>query len=141
MTPTSGWKHFEVEADVGVRAWGPTRAAAFEQATLGVFALVVVPDDVAASDTREVQAQGDSPESLLVNWLNECLYVHEIEGFAVQGAEVSGLADTLVHGRLHGEDIDRSRHRLGTVVKAVTLHQARVTAAGHRHEVSVVVDV
>lgn len=141
MTLAPGWEHFDVEADVGVRAWGSTRAAAFEQATVGVFALVVAPDDVAAVDSREVRAQGDAPESLLVNWLNECLYVHEIEGFVVRAAKVTGLGETTVHGVLHGEEIDRGRHRLGTVVKAVTMHQARVTLAGGRHEVSVVVDV
>jgi len=141
VTATPGWEHFDVEADVGVRAWGPTRAAAFEQAALGMFALVVAPGDVVEAETREVRAQGDSPENLLVNWLNECLYVHEIEGFAVRRVEVIRLVETTVHGLLCGEALDRARHRLGTVVKAVTLHQARVTEPGVRHEVSVIVDV
>lgn len=141
MSPAPGWEHFGVEADVGVHAWGPTRAAAFEQAALGMFALAVAPEEVAEAETREVRAQGDSPESLLVNWLNECLYVHEIEGFAVRRVEVTGLTAATVHGLLYGEDIDRARHRLGTVVKAVTLHQTRVTEPGERHEVSVVIDI
>lgn len=69
-----------VEADVGVRAWGPTRAEAFAQAALGVMALTVLPDEVEARESREVRAQAESPEALLVAWVNECLYVHEIEG-------------------------------------------------------------
>ena len=141
VTRDEGWEHFDVEADVGVRAWGPTRASAFAQATLGMFALALSPDDVVAAETREVRAQGDSPETLLVNWLNECLYVHEIEGFAVGGAEVTALGDTTVHGLLRGEEIDRARHRVGTVVRAVPLRQARVTEPGNRCEVSVVVDL
>src|SRR2546425_11413885 len=51
------------------------------QAALGVFALIVSPDEVDEREHREVRAQADSPETLLVNWINECLYVHEIEGF------------------------------------------------------------
>lgn len=141
MTQTAGWEHFDVEADVGVRAWGPTRAAAFEQAALGMFALVVAPDEVTPAESREVRAQGDTPADLLVNWLNECLYVHEIEGFAIQSAEVTRLEAAMVHGLLRGEELDRSRHRVGTMVKAVTHHRVGVTQAGDRHEVSVVVDV
>ena len=80
----AGWEHFETEADVAVRAWAPTRAGAFAQAALGVFALVIRPDGVVEREHREVRAQGDSPERLLVAWINECLYVHAIEGFAVR---------------------------------------------------------
>ena len=136
-----GWAYFDVEADVGVRAWGPTRAAALAQAARGVLALIVPPEDVQARERREVRAQGESAESLLVNWIDECLYVHEIEGFAVRDVEILALSEHLVHGVLHGEPLDTSRHRTGTVVKAATLHGVRVKAEDGRHEVAIIVDV
>src|SRR2546427_5439748 len=86
--PEAGWEQFDVDADVGVRAWGPTRAEAFAQAALGVFALIVAPDEVEEREHREVRAQAESPETLLVTWINECLYVHEIEGFVVHRVAV-----------------------------------------------------
>src|SRR3970282_1043374 len=124
----SGWQHFDVEAAVGVRAWGPTRAEAFAQAALGVMALTILPDEVEAREAREVRAQAESPEALLVAWVNECLYVHEIEGFGVR--RVEGLASTegFVPGMLHGEPIDLRRHRPGTVVKGATMHEVHVEA-------------
>ena len=137
----AGWEHFEVEADVGIRAWGATRAEAFAQATLGAFALIVALEDVEARETREVRAQGDGPESLLVNWVNECLYVHEIEGFVARRIEVVRADGGIAVGVLHGEEVDAARHRLGTVVKAATLHQVSVSASAGRHEVRLVVDV
>lgn len=158
----SGWEHFEVEADVGVHAWGPTLRDAFAQAALGVFALVVVPDSVMARETREARAQGASRETLLVNWINECLYVHEIEGFAVRDVEITRLdmvvrsrdGDKLpqarsrqgepvmvVHGLLHGEALDAGRHQLRTVVKAATLHNVEVIDGPDRVDVRIVVDV
>ena len=137
----AGWEHFEVEADVGIRAWGATRAEAFAQATLGAFALIVALEDVEARETREVRAQGDGPESLLVNWVNECLYVHEIEGFVARRIEVDRADGGIAVGVLHGEEVDPARHRLGTVVKAATLHQVSVTGSPGRHEVRLVVDV
>ncbi|MBI1846415.1 MAG: archease [Candidatus Rokubacteria bacterium] len=122
-------------------AWGPSRAAAFAQAALGVFALIVRPDEVEARERREVRAQGDTPETLLVNWINECLYVHEIEGFVVRRIEVTAIDERLVHGVLAGEEIDRGRHQPGTVVKAATLHQVEVTERASGCRVSVIVDV
>jgi SHS2 domain-containing protein len=138
---TAGYEYFEVEADVGVHAWGPSLAEAFAQAALAVLALAVEPDGVAEREVREARGQGHSGETLLVDWLNQCLYVHEIEGFAVRRVEVDTLSSDLVHGFLHGEEIDRDRHRLGTVVKAATLHQASVVEAPGRFEVRVIVDV
>lgn len=137
----AGWEHFETEADVGVRAWGATRADAFAQAALGVFALIVKPEEVGERERREVRAQGDSPERLLANWINECLYVHEIEGFVVHRVEVDACTETVVHAVLHGEELDPGRHRLGTIVKAATLHRLSVAETEGRHEVSVIVDV
>ena len=140
-TSRAGWEHFETEADVGVRAWGTTRAEAFAQAALGVFALIVSPDEVEAREHREVRAQGDSPEWLLANWINECLYVHEIEGFVVHRVEVGACTTALVHATLHGEEMDASRHRFGTIVKAATMHRLVVAEREGRHEVRVIVDV
>ena len=137
----AGWEHFETEADVGVHAWAATRGAAFAQAALGVFALIVRPEEVEEREQREVRAQADSPERLLVAWINECLYVHEIEGIVVRQVEVDACTETVVHGVLHGEPFDTGRHRPGTVVKAVTLHQASVVERDGRHQVSVIVDV
>ena len=139
MSP-AGFEHFAVEAGVGVRAWGPTRGEAFAQAALGILALIVAPDDVEARETREVRAQGDAPDTLLVAWVNECLYVHEIEGFVARRVEVNACGDTLVHGVLHGEALDAPRHRPGAAVKAAALRRVSVGEREGRHEVSVVVD-
>jgi SHS2 domain-containing protein len=138
---TDGWEHFEVEADVGVHAWGPSRAVAFARAAEGMLALGVDVASVESHEHREARAQGESLEALLVNWLNECLYVHEIEGFAVARVEVDTCRDGLVHGLLHGEPLHPGRHRLGTIVKAATHHHVQVLEGLDRVEVRVVVDV
>jgi SHS2 domain-containing protein len=141
MSAPAGYEYFDVAADVGVRSWAPTLADAFAQAALAVMALTIASQDVQAREVREVRAQGDSPESLLVSWINECLYVHEIEAFAVHRVEVTRLTTTLVHGILHGEPIDTDRHRRGTVVKAATYHQVIVSEGPGGAEVRLIVDV
>jgi len=141
MAPEQGWEHFEVEADVGVRGWGESRAAAVAQATLGVFALLVDPADVEAREVREVRAQADGPEALLVAWVDECLYVHDIEGYVVREVEMTVCTDTLAHGLLRGEPLDPARHRVGTVVKGATYHTVALGIRDGVHEARIIVDV
>jgi len=136
-----GYEYFDVEADVGVRAWGPDRAEAFAQAALGVLALGVTPDDVEERETRDVRAQAPTVEDLLVAWINECVYVHEIEGFAVHRVTVHRLDGDVAHGVLHGESLDPGRHRLGTVVKSATHHQVSVATTATGVELRLIVDV
>jgi tRNA nucleotidyltransferase (CCA-adding enzyme) len=133
-----GWAQFDVEADVGIRGWGPTRAEAFAQAALGVFALLVGPDQVQAREQREVRAQAEEPQALLVAWIDECLYVHEIEGFVARSVEMGVCSDTLAHGMLLGEPVAPDRHRLGSVVRGAMYHWTAVEGRGGYHEVSVV---
>jgi protein archease len=106
-----------------------------------VFALVIRPDEVVEREHREVRAQADSPERLLVAWINECLYVHEIEGFVVHDVEMTVCTDTLAHGYLHGEPLDQARHRIGGVVKGATYHQTALTVQEGVHEARLIVDV
>ena len=136
-----GWEHFEVEADVGVRGWGESRAAAVAQATLGVFALLVDPAEVEAREVREVRAQADGPEALLVAWVDECLYVHDIEGYVVHEVEMTICTNTLAHGLLRGEPLDPARHRVGTVVKGATYHRVALGLRDGVHEARIIVDV
>ena len=137
----AAYEYFDVDADVGIRAWGPTRADAFAKAAEAVFGLIVSVEDVEARETREARAQGDSSEALLVNWINECLYVHEIEGFVARRVEMTAVDDRFAHGMLHGEELAPGRHRLGTIVKAATAHDVLVQMRDGRHEVRLIVDV
>lgn len=141
MTTTAGYAYFDVVADVGVTAWGPTLPEAFAQAGLAVFALMVDPESATPRESREVRAQGDTPEGLLVNWINECLYVHDIEGFVANRIEFPVFEAHRVHSLLWGEPLDPERHRLGTLVKAATLHDIRISQGEGRSEVRVILDI
>jgi SHS2 domain-containing protein len=147
MTP--GYEYFEVEADVGVIGRGDTAAEAFAQTARGVFALIVDPATVEERERREVRAHGESLEALLVAWINECLYVHEVEGFVARDVRLevfetqplAGGEPLRLHSFLLGEEIDTGRHRLGRVVKAATFHQVAVKAVDGGHETRLVLDV
>lgn len=141
MTEEAGYEYFEAGSGVGVRAWGPDRGTAFAEAARAALALVVEPAGIEDRESREVRAQAESPERLLVSFVNECLYVHEIEGFAVSAVHVAGCTDTMAHGLLRGEPLDGDRHRTGAVVKAAMSHGLSLVEHSDRTAVALVLDV
>ena len=139
-SPENGYEPITVDDDAGVRAWGPTLGAAFAEAATGVFARMLDPASVEARDSREVRAQGHPVETLLVTWINECLYVHEIEGFVVRRVDVDTCDGGLVHGTLFGEEVDHDRHRLTAAIKAATGRGVEVSGSEGRWRVRVLLE-
>jgi SHS2 domain-containing protein len=103
---------------------------AFADTAQGVFAMVLDPALIVERDTRVVRAHGTDIADLLVNWLGECLYVLDVEGFAARRVEMlasalsagaSGGEPLRLHCLLRGEEIDPRRHdpaELGGVDRA-----------------------
>ena len=111
----AGWRHEVSGGDVEIRGWGATQADAFAQTTRGLFALLVVESGaIVSSERREVRAQADSASALLAAWIDECLYVHEIEGFVATTVEMTVCTERLAHGVLDGETLDTARHTMRT---------------------------
>jgi SHS2 domain-containing protein len=141
VSQAESFDYFEVAADVGIRGWGPTLEAAFRQTGLALFALMVEPAGIEERESREVRAQGDTSETLLVNWLNDCLYVHDVEGFVARRIEFPIFEARRLHSLLWGEEVDPKRHRLGTVVKAATYHQLAIRQANGGWEIRIILDI
>ena len=126
---------------------GGTLPEAFAQVALGVFALLADPASVEERDAREVRAHGGAPECLLVNWLNECLYLADVEGFVPRRVEFTifaldasapGGEPLRLHCRLHGEDLDPARHILREAVRGIRAEGAQVLAVGGGSEARVI---
>jgi SHS2 domain-containing protein len=113
----------EHTADVGILARGATLEEAFEQATLGLAevqgALVRGPGEPVA-----VEVSAADPGGLLVDWLNEVLWLAETRQAALAGVRVERVGNGTARGSVvlsvGGPAPD------GTFVKAVTYHRLRV---------------
>ena len=116
---SAGFTYFDAAGGKGVSGKGPTIQEAFAQVGVGAFALAVDPASVEEREARAVRAHGVDAADLLVNWLNECLYVLDVEGFAARRVEfiaftidAAGLGGEplRLHCLLHGEEADPARH-------------------------------
>jgi len=102
-----------------VHARGATLSEAFARAAVAVLARAVDTDSLDERDVREVRAHGGTADELLAHFIRECLYVHEVEGFAWRRIEFAvfdattraGAEPLRLHAFLHGDELD-SGHRL-----------------------------
>lgn len=136
-----GFDYFDVAADVGVRAWGPTLAEAASALAQGVFNLIVPLATVEPREFREVTVEGSDEAALLVNWINELLYLHDVEGWLLAGAEIDHCVPLRFGARVSGEPFDPGRHPRGILVKAATYHDLSIVREPEGIRLRMVLDV
>jgi len=120
----AGWEHFPHAADVGVRGFGPTPAAAFEQAARALTA-VVTHVDVEPSIAVEVRCEAPDLELLLVEWLNAVIYEMAVRRMLFSRFAVR-ISDTRLDATLWGEPVDVARHAPACEPKGATYTALRV---------------
>jgi SHS2 domain-containing protein len=135
---SAGYELLEHTADVGIRATGPTLEAAFEQATRGLAEVLgaLAPEGsggppgwapggpAGPGEVVAVEVSADDPGGLLVDWLNEVLWLREERQARMAGVRVERVGDGAAAGwvAFSGDDPPPD----GTFVKAATYHRLRV---------------
>ena len=115
------YRTFEHTADIGLEAEGATLEAAFANAARGMFAIIVNDRPIEAREERMVTLpMVDDLDQLVVDWLSELLYLHDVEGL-VFGDFTLTITDEL-RAVVRGEPYNRAKHGYGTEIKAVTYH-------------------
>lgn len=122
---TSGWELFPHDADIGVRGWGPTVGAAFEQAALALTA-AVTDAAVAPAQSVEVACEAPDTELLLVEWLNAVIYEMAVRRMLF-GRYAVRIDGSHLHGTLWGEPVDVARHAPACEPKGASYTALRVS--------------
>lgn len=130
----------EHTADIGIRAKGASLKEAFANAALGLFSIITEPEKIKGEICREVEVNGSDEGSLLVAWLNELIYLFEVEEMLFNRFDIIELSDKRLKAFIYGERIDRSRHPIKLGVKATTYHMLNIEK-GDGCEVQVLFDI
>ena len=112
-------------ADVGIAAYGKSLDTLFENAAAGMFSLITDLRRVKKVGEYRVSLKADTLQDLMVAWLSELLFLHETQRLLFKRFEVKVKKNSLT-AKIDGEVMDRGRHRLHMVVKAVTYHMIEV---------------
>lgn len=131
----------EHTADIGIRAFGATLTEAFENAAVAMFSLITDLDSVKPVDEYTIAVMADDSETLLVEWLNELLYLFESNSVLFCRFKVMELGETSLKASAFGETIDPARHKLETDIKAVTYHMLKIARVDSSWSATVIFDV
>ncbi len=113
-------------ADVGIIAYGASMNQAFANAAKALFSLIAELDNVEEVLHRDIELLAPDQESLLVDWLNELIYLFDTENIIFKRFDITELNDTQLKARSYGEKVDSLKHILKIGVKAATYHMLKV---------------
>jgi len=122
------WEHYEHTADIGIRGYGDTLEEAFEAVAIALFDVMVDVRKVEKKEVKEIEVEGEDLYSLLYNFLEELLILHDTEGLVFGDFEVK-IEKTEQGYRLkakpYGEKLSE-KHEPKEEVKAITYHEMKI---------------
>ena len=131
------FEEIEHTADLAIRAYGRDMSELFANAAHGMFALMVEHSVEEPICEREVSLEGMDQESLLVDWLNELIYLHEVEGETYPQFDIETLSPTQLKAHVTGGPT-KSKTK---AIKAATFHELAIEEMADGLVATIVFDV
>ena len=146
MSEPASHRALEHTADVGIEVEAPSLETLYAEAAIALCDTLTHREAVRTSIEREIAVEATDGELLLVDFLNEVLFLFDTEALVFSSAEVRLLRDSEpsavgLRATLGGERYDGERHPLRSLVKAVTYHGLRVWRDGERWRARVLFDL
>ncbi len=121
-------KDFEIlshTADIGIIAYGSDMAEAFSNAARGMFSLIAEPESHRETEGRDTQLTAPDRESLLVAWLNELIYLFDVENIIFKKFDITLVGETELKASSYGDKVGH-KHKLKMGIKAATYHMLKI---------------
>jgi len=128
-------------ADIGIVAYGTDMKHVFANAARGLFSIIIELDSVAIKKKLDIQVTAPDREALLINWLNELIYLFETKEMLFNRFDINYLTDTRLRATGYGEKINLAKHELKTQVKAATYHMLKIEKNEGGWKAQVIFDV
>ena len=120
------YKLIDHTADLGIEVYGKDLKELFQNAAEALFEIICDLSNVSESMEKKISVDGEGLEQLMVVWLGELLYIHDMEGVLFKRFEIEEIGDAKVNATAYGEEFSEDRHTIKTEIKAVTYHQIQV---------------
>ena len=124
-------------ADLAMRAYGRDMKELFANAAYGMFSLMADLSAITPVVHRRVHLQAPDQEALLVDWLNELLYLHEAEGEVYSSFDIQALSPTELSATVEGDKTEA----VTKVIKAATFHDLEITKTEDGYAATITFDI
>ncbi len=128
-------------ADIGIISYGNDLSEAFANSAYGMFSLVTDLEGVNNDICQEIEIEAYDQEALLVSWLNELLYIFDVEFIIFNKFDIINLSLKRIQAKAYGEKVDLSRHQLKTSIKAATYHMLMIEKNDEGFKTQVILDI
>lgn len=120
------FKIIEHPSDVGIEAYGENLKETFENTASGMFSLMAEIEDVKPKESHKIKVKGADREELLINWLNELIYLEDAKKILLSEFNIYHLTDKELKAHVSGEKIKPELHEMHRPIKAATYNQLYV---------------
>ncbi len=137
-------KAFEIidhTADIGIVSYGADIKQVFSNASLGLFSLITELDGIKENLHREIKISSQDVESLLVEWLNELIYIFDVEHIVFKRFEFDDIDDSKLKARCFGDKINPKQQKIKREVKAATYHMIAINKENNGYKAQVIFDI
>ncbi len=137
-------KHFEIldhTADIGFIVYGESLKTLFENAGEAFFHLITDLKKVRRRTKRKIEIGKENLERLMVDWLNELLYLHDVEHLLFKEFKVESVGEDGLKAAVRGEVFQEGVHVIKTGVKAATYHRIEVRKEDGRWRAQIILDL
>lgn len=128
-------------ADIGLIIYGKDLETLFKNAGEAFFSLITDIKKVRPREERLIELPPAPLERLMVEWLNELLYLHEVETLLFNRFDIQSVGGEGLRAVVKGEFFREEIHEIKTVVKAVTYHQIEVKQRDGEWKARVILDL
>ncbi len=124
-------------ADRAFRVSAASRESLFAEAAEALYRIGGLEMEPASEKLKSIRLRADDPESLLVLWLNELVYLLDRERLALREIRIDRLTDN----ELQASGREAGIRSVGKYIKAATYSGLRITQQGGVWQATVVLDV
>ncbi len=132
------WEEREHTADLCLHVWGDDMADLFATAARGMFTLITNLEAVPTTERETLCLEAIDAEALLVDWLNELLYLAERDHLTAYVAfDFAALTTTSLQAQIRGGPIETFQ----AYIKAATYHNLEIVVTEAGYETEIVFDL
>ncbi|KZX16205.1 archease [Methanobrevibacter filiformis] len=139
------YEFFDVTADIGIYAYGNTLESSFENAGKAMFDVITNINTVQPKEYKEIAIESEDLTSLLYDWLEELLIIHEVQFLLLSKFEICSInfddGNYYLKAKVYGENINWNHHERGSEVKAITFHMMEVVEENNKYKLRVILDL
>jgi SHS2 domain-containing protein len=120
------YKFIDHTGDLGIQIFGENPAELFRHAAQAFFQIITDRAKIRKSISRKITVRGEGLEDLLVNWLNEFIFLFDTEMLLFKDFDILSFDERHLEAVAYGEPYDEKRHSIKTTVKGATYHQLEI---------------